>query len=175
MRTILFFFLAGTVVILILVIFAWLLFFQQKPASRPIPAIPTQIPQNINVTPRPRVNYDLKKGGELVEASKDRQSLSETGNAAKVRLKNSLRTTSGEVYSSPQVSILYVASPDLFQAEILSEDVQAAKQEAANWMVAQGFTRDDLCKLPFSFYLGTEASKNYVESGTVFNPLPEGC
>lgn len=177
MRKILFIFIAATIVIFIIVLFVLFQALQQPRLTPSTVPIPTKAPGSTEPLPTPhlRTNLDLKKADELVDAATNRQALSFTGSTAKTRLISTLNGTSGAIYSTPNVKISYIVSPDLFQSEILSSDDTAAKQEAVNWMLAQGFTQDDLCKLPFSFFLGAVSSQKYLNSNEVFNPLPEGC
>lgn len=177
MRKLLFILTAVVVIILVIALFILFQVFQQPRMTPTTIPIPTKIPQGGNSTPAPhlRTNLDLKKADDLVDAATNRQTLSAAGTAAKTKLISSLNNSSGVVYTSPTVKISYIASPDLFQSEILSADDTAAKQEAVNWMLSQGFTQDDLCKLPFSFFLGPVSSQKYLNSNNAFNPLPEGC
>lgn len=174
MRKIIFILVSSGVVLLILALF---MTFQslQQPVTPPnnIP-IPTKIPQSNTSIPGRRINFNIEKADELVDKAENRQTLSDTGVSAKAKLISSIQG-SGPVFSSPNVKISYIKSPDLFQAEILSADDIIAKQEAISWMLSQGFTQDDLCKLPFSFFLGTVSSQKYLNSSEVFNPLPDGC
>lgn len=180
MKKVLFILTAGVAVLFIIVLFFVFSALQKQPAPKNNQiAVPTKIPssnsQDSAGQTRPPVIYDTKKTNELVEAVKNKKGLSQNGIAAKEKLILLLKNTSGSVYKSQQVRIDYVKSPDIFQVEILSTDVTLAKQEAVNWMVSQGFTKDDVCKLPLSFYLSPETSASLQNTKTIFNPLPDGC
>lgn len=179
MRKLIFLLTTGCAVLLIVVLFFVFSVFQKPPSQEnTIIAVPTKFPssnQNSTGQTQPPVIYDTKKTSELVDAAKNKKTLSETGILAKNKLVASLNNTSGSIYSSLQVKINYIKSPDVFQAEIESTNIAQAKQEAVDWMVSQGFTKDDICKLPLSFYLGSEASASLQNTKTIFNPLPDGC
>lgn len=163
--------------IILFVIFSFLGGQPTKPQD-PGTILPTKNPEssrdfeNKVVAP---MHYDTQKTEELVSAAKNRKALSENGIATKLRLTTSLNGASGRIYASPTVSIEYIKSPDLFQGEINSTSIMLAKQEAVNWMVSQGFTKEDICKLPFSFYLSSFVRNSSEGSSEIFNPLPEGC
>ena len=179
MRNVLFFLVAGIVVLLVIVLF---ILFQVVSSSRlasPVKiAIPTVVPgakQGLgNTLSKPPIKYDSQKTNQLIQKSKQRQALSADGAKIKIQLAASLNG-SGTLYSSSNITIEYIASPDLFQAEIKNANVSGAKQEAVNWMISKGFSREDICKLPFSFYLNGQVSDQLRNSGTTFNPLPDGC
>lgn len=173
MRKIIFILIASTAILGIIALFIFLQTLQRSDVAPQTIPIPTKIPTS--KTPGVRIQYNLEKSDELVTAATDRKQLSVAGATTKDRLIASLSGSSGVVYSSPNVKISYIAAPDLFQSEILSVDDIAAKQEATDWMISQGFTKDDLCKLPFSFFLGAASAQKYLNSSAVFNPLPEGC
>lgn len=179
MKRILFILISGAAVLFIIVLFFVFSALQKQPAPKNNQiTVPTKIPgskQNSTGQTRPPVIYDTKKTNELVEAVKNKKGLSQNGIAAKEKLILSLNSTSGSVYSSLQVRIDYIKSPDIFQVEILSNNIAQAKQEAVNWMISQGFTKDDVCRLPLSFFLSTAASLSLQSSNTIFNPLPDGC
>lgn len=179
MKKILFLFTAIFATILILVIFFAFSVLQQPKLNNTQIAIPTKIPSNSNSNntsqTHPPILYDTKETNTLVESAKNRKGLSQNGSVAKAKLTSTLNNISGNAYASSQVRIDYVKSPDVFQAEILSTNIPSAKQEAVSWMISQGFTKDDVCRLPFSFYLNTKASDSLKNTGTVFSPLPDGC
>ena len=176
MRTLVFTVTSFLFIILILVVFLALTVF--KPQSNPQQTSiiqPTPFPTPITTFISPSVKYNAEKTNQLVESAKNRQTLSQTGLTSKQALIDKLGGTSGEVYTSSNVRIDYIESADLFQAELISSNINTAKQEATSWMLTQGFTQQDLCNLPFSFYLGILPRKSLETSGQSFNPLPDGC
>lgn len=178
MRKILFIFTATTIIIFIIVVFIAVSFFQGGSQNTPNPALPTKAPGSSNnsgnqvVAP---VQWDSKKSEELVDAADNRESLSQNGTAAKQKLIALVNNVSGTVYVSQAISIDYIKTPDLFQVQINTGDVAQAKQEAVNYMITQGFSKDDLCKLPLSFYLSPQVSQQLQETQDTFNPRPDGC
>ena len=81
---------------------------------------------------------------------------------------------SGVVYKSPNVQIEYVATDDLFQAEILTTQITKAKQETENWFHLQGFNQEDICNLHLLFYLDSSIKQN-MPANEQINLLPDGC
>lgn len=158
-------------------VFLFFIFSFFSPQSQPPPQLftPTAVPTLVEGQYLNTVRYDSKKTETLIEKAKERSELSSAGKEAKEKLINSLDNQSGAIYSSPVVRIDYIKSPDLFQAEIITPNIPAGKQESSDWMIKQGFTASDLCSLPFSFYLGSKARESVLSTGTIFNPLPEGC
>lgn len=178
MRRILFIFTASTIIIFLVVIFIAVSFYQGG-TGRFAPNIPspTKVPGSFesgNTAVGP-VQWDNKKSEELIDAVQNRKTLSPGGVAAKQKLIASLNNASGNLYSSPNIFIAYIKSPDVFQVEINTTNIAQAKQEAKTYMTTQGFTTDDLCKLPLSFFLNFKISQELQNTNTVFNPLLEGC
>lgn len=174
MKKILFIIIAFITSILVIVVFFMLNFSQQQNNLDQNLLLPTPLPTQTISKRKPPVLYNQEKTNLLVERAQDRIQLSSNGTLVKERLIKKLNGESGDIYTSPKIRIEYIQAPDLFQAEILSTEITSAKEEAVNWMLSQGFTSEDLCNLPFSFYLSIQA-KNSIKSNEVFNPLPEGC
>lgn len=179
MRKLIFLLTSGVAILFIMGLF---FFFQlstsPKKESAPNLSLPTPvplIPQEGKKTQAPNVQYNENKTNELINKVKTRQPLSPEGASAKQKLISSLGNTSGNIFTNNNVQIDYVGSPDLFQAEILTTNITLAKQEAVNFMLAQGFLQTDICSLPLSFYLNSQVSSQLKNSNTIFNPLPEGC
>lgn len=176
MKTIVFAVTSFLFIILMLVIFLALTVFKKQDGFLQAPITqPTPFPTPITSLTTPAVRYNTEKTNQLVESAKNRQTLSQTGVSSKKTLIDKLGGVSGEVYKSSNIRIDYIESADLFQTEIISANINTAKQEAISWMLAQGFTQQDLCNLPFSFYLGILPRKNLEASGQSFNPLPDSC
>lgn len=174
MRTLVFAVSAVLFIVLIIVVFLALSIFRQPPGTTPLITAPTPLPFPTRTPISPAVEYDNQKSDQLVDSAKNRQQLSTVGQQTKQRLITQAGG-SATVYTSPTLSIGYIEAPDLFQAEILSENIEVAKQEGINWMTSQGFSADDLCKLPFSFYLSPQVRSALEGENIIFNPLPEGC
>lgn len=144
------------------------------PVVPPTPPLISVAPTTIGKSSQ-TFTYDSSKTDQLLDTVKKRPQLLTRSIEAKNKLLQELDNSSGVVYSSSQVKIEYVKAPDVFQAEILTTNITIAKQEAASWMVSQGFIAADLCKLPLSFYLNFEILQRLRDTGTIFNPLPDGC
>lgn len=176
MKTIVFAVTSFLFIVLILVVFLALTVFKNQDGFLQTSITqPTPFPTPITSFTTPAVRYNTEKTNQLVESAKNRQTLSQTGVVSKQALIDKLGGISGEVHKSSNVRIDYIESADLFQAELISANINLAKQEAISWMLAQGFTQQDLCYLPFSFYLGILPRKSLETSGQSFNPLPDGC
>ena len=179
MRKIIFILSAGVVVLVVIVLFFVFQFISLPKSAQPSNlAIPTPLPlnQQENVDgPVPNVKYDKQKTNELINKSQTRRPLSPEGEKAKEGLISGLGNTSGRIFANNNIRIDYVQSPDLFQAEILSNNVDSAKEDAVFFMLSQGFTNSDICNLPLSFYLSSKVSSELKDSNIVFNPLPDGC
>lgn len=123
----------------------------------------------------PPVSYSSTESDKLVEKIKKRIPLSSQGAATKQKLLTQLGGVSGVLFTSSSVSIQYIKSPDLFQVEILSINIDSAKNESTSWFVAEGFSKEDVCNLPVSFFLNWDVANSLRNQNIVFNPLPEGC
>ena len=66
-------------------------------------------------------------------------------------------------------------SPDVFQVEIKVTNIADARDEAITWFKDKGFSEDDICKLPVTFYLNPEVVRKLEGSGVTFNTLPDFC
>lgn len=175
-RTLLLSIVIGVIVILILIVYVVVSFYR-RPSRPNTPGLvfPTPMPQQQTQRGTSRVQYDNKKSSDLLSKLANRQVLSDAGQNTKQRLKATLKLGAGTLYSSPNVTVGYLSATDQFQGQILSFDVKRAKQEAVNWMITQGFTKDDVCKLPLSFYLSSDATTQLTKTNYVFSPLPDGC
>lgn len=81
----------------------------------------------------------------------------------------------GTAYTSSDVSISYLKSVDIFQGEILTTNIDSAKQEVVNWFVGQGVSKQAICKLPLMFFLRPAVLEQLRNTNVVFSPLPPGC
>lgn len=80
----------------------------------------------------------------------------------------------GTLSDDPNFRIDYIA-PDIFQVEIKTTNIVDARENAIAWFKDKGFSGDDICNLPVTFYLSGEVAKQYEGSGLVFDSLPEFC
>jgi hypothetical protein len=123
------------------------------------------------------IPYDKAGNDLLFERIQKRKPLSPSDEKAKEAILTLLPEgkTSGNLYESPNVIIGYVDSPNDLNVEILTADISAAKQEAIDWFVKQGFSLNALCDLPVSFYLNVDAARSIREKNFTFNPIAEHC
>lgn len=57
-----------------------------------------------------------------------------------------------DIYASPAFKIRYVSDANLFQVEILTDDIDYARTEAFKWFSKQGLNTAWLCDLPTIFF-----------------------
>lgn len=112
----------------------------------------------------------------LLDYIQHRRPLSEADMRAKTRILGTAeQAASGIVYQNTNIAIEYVKSADLFQVEILTAEIPAAKEEAIVWFKSQGFSNEGICALPVSFYLNFDIKTQLGKAANSFNPLPESC
>jgi hypothetical protein len=138
----------------------------QTPTST-APANTAQSTRSFNNDPQAR----------LIERVTNREPLSPSDVAAKDYILSRLEAGkhSGQLYQSKSIIIEYVASANLFQVEILTEDINQAKTEAVTWFQDQGLSVEGICKHPISFYLNFDIKNQLGEAADGFNPLPPDC
>ncbi len=69
----------------------------------------------------------------------------------------------------------YVSGPDIFQVEILTTNIQRAKDDAMSWFASQGISKKGVCGLPVMFYLNHNVALQLQGTGIQLNPIPDGC
>ncbi len=140
-------------------------------SSTPLPT-PTITRSDVIVTPVPENKQD-----SFLEYVKNRRTLSESDASTKKQILALLppEEDSGVLYQTPTISIEYVHEPDLFQVEILTEDIPAAKNEATTWFKAKGMSQEGICLLPVQFYLNYDVANELKKTNITFNPLSDGC
>jgi hypothetical protein len=144
--------------------------------SRPIettaPPLTTMIPTVYTVMTVTPAAIDPQK--KLLDLVQNRRPLSQADQNAKAKILSNFPQgqDSGVVYKTSTISVEYVHSPDLFQVDILTNNISAAKAEAVAWFQKQGMSQQGICSLPLTFYLDFQI--NNQQKGS-FNPLPEGC
>ncbi|MDP3991599.1 MAG: hypothetical protein Q8P66_01705 [Candidatus Colwellbacteria bacterium] len=80
----------------------------------------------------------------------------------------------GTITETPRFNIYYFA-PDVFQVEIKITNIADVRDEAITWFKDKGFSENDICKLPVTFYLNPEVARKLEGSGVSFNTLPDFC
>lgn len=150
---------------------------QQKNTPLIVPS-PTIFPEKLRKstnTSNPPVADTKGSDEKLIQKVKNRITLSQTDLDTKKKVVFSLGGKSGILYSSPSFTVEYLKSPDIFQVEILNENIQQSKQQATTWFKSQGFTQEGICNLPVMFYINWDTANKLRGSNTEFNPLAEGC
>lgn len=146
---------------------------QQPPSATPAPTIPTSFISN----PKLPVRYDKPTFDKLVDRVENKRQLAEEDIAAKNRILSILPDgkTSGVLYNSPEIIIDYTSGVDLFQVEILTTNIEGAKEMGAMWFIEQGVSQKGICDLPVDFYLNWEVANELRGRNITFSPLAEGC
>lgn len=123
----------------------------------------------------PPVAYNQSAQKKLVDKIVNKQSLSLSDQTAKQKLITTIGNTSGTLYHSPQIDVVYLQSADFFQVEILTTDITTAKEEANIWFRSQGLSHQGICNLPVQFFINWNVANQLRNSNLIFNPLPENC
>lgn len=150
----------------------------KKPADLPIvPTTPTQTEKQKEQTQKSApVKYEKASTDKLLQLVNTRPTPSSTNDATiRTSIVEALGGKSGILYTSLNVTLEYVKTPNDFEGEIKTENISAAKQEAEIWLKNKGLTNDGICKLPLFFYLNRETAQKLKGSNIKFNPLPNGC
>jgi hypothetical protein len=116
---------------------------------------------------------DVDPEKKLLDYIQNRRPLANPDKKAKDAILRNI-DQSGIAFKSETISIEYVKSADVFQVEILSTATDTAKEEAVNWFMQKGISKEGLCYLPISFYLNYEVANTTSQEKT-FNPLAQGC
>lgn len=113
--------------------------------------------------------------GKLYDKLTNERILAEIDKSKRALIISEIGSKSGTLYSSPNVLLGYLSSPDYFQAEITTNDVDSAKKEVVDWFLSKGISRSGICNLPIMFMLDEETSNYFINSKKEFNPLAPGC
>ena len=139
-------------VLVIVIIAVTITFFLLSKRGREVPSI--VIPDN---TESPFTGKTLPPDKEIIK----RQMVGHLGDG-------------GTITETPRFNIYYFA-PDVFQVEIKVTNIADVRDEAITWFKDKGFSEDDICKLPVTFYLNPEVARRLEGSGVSFNTLPDFC
>ena len=153
---------------------------QTTPPPKPLPtAAPNATPQPTTpaLNGRPVLLYDAKAQDKLLTAIENRQTQSQDDRFAKAQILSQLPEgqQSGILFSSPQIQIEYVHSPDLFMVEVLTTDIKSAKDAANVWFRARGLSQKAICTLPVEFYMNYDVANQMRQTNVIFSPLGNGC
>jgi len=144
---------------------------QQQTNGTPVSVYPSTPAQNLPVA------YNIQGQDKIIQKVENHPKLTQDDGLAKERLLQLLPTgeTGGIIYSSPDFQIEYIKSFDLFQVEVLTINLQQAKNEANVWFRNEGVSQQGICDFPVDFYLSADVAKQLSGLHMVFSPLPNSC
>lgn len=145
-----------------------------QPIFSPVPQLEV-LPGIDTKKSSPLVKYDSQASDKLIDKVQNRVSLSTSNALARKTLIDSLGDKSGVLLLNDKIKLEYLVAPNIFQVEILTNDINQAKQEAVEYLKAKGLSSDGICNLPLMFYLNTEVTLQLTGKNIIFNPLPDGC
>jgi len=163
------------------ILFIGLIIFSIFTPKDPVPTSTVQNESGPNPTtsfsrPKPQMRYNKEATDELLETVRTRPTPSlDTDIAIREQLIASLEGESDILYASPLVRIEYISTPNDFEAEILTDEIDSAKDEAIAWFHSQGLSEEGICKLPLFFYLSSRTKSGIQNSNYTFNPRPSFC
>ncbi len=161
-----------------------ILFFPRNTNNTSLPYFSNSTPTPINQVTPPQtsmfhdiIKYDQQQTNKMINTLQNRPTIPPSDSTVKENIINTVANDSGTVNSTDEYHIDYLKSPDIFQVEIDTTNIQQAKSDAINWFKAQGMSMDSICKLPVTFYLKFDIMQELEQQGTTvdFNPLPDGC
>lgn len=139
------------------------------PTTYPLPTTST----NANNAPIPIASDTGKK---MVEKVINRKVLQGSDATLRKKLADFALNQPGEIiYTSSLFDVTYIKAFDLFQVEILNQDINSVKQKAVAWFIDYGFSQDGVCNLPIMFILGENAADSLRGTTNGFDLLPPGC
>lgn len=146
---------------------------QQRNTSFKASPIPTDEP----FTSKPPLVYNKDAEDKLIDYIQHRRTLSKSDISAKASILTVLSNgeQSGILYESSTIIIDYIHSADVFQVEILTPNIQAAKDEANIWFRTHGISQKGICTLPVEFYVNYEVGTKLRHTNIIFNPQGNGC
>lgn len=121
------------------------------------------------------LKYQSGTQGKLYDTLTSERVLADQDKRARAQIISEIGNKSGSLYSSPNVILGYLSSPDYFQAEITTNNVDFAKEEVIDWLLSKGISEGGICDLPIMFLLDENTSTYFIESKKEFNPLAPGC
>lgn len=113
--------------------------------------------------------------GKLYDELTSERVFTDKDRASRALIISEIGNKSGTLYSSPNVLLGYLSSPDYFQAEIRTNNDISAKNEVVNWFLSKGVSRSGICDLPIMFMLDEKTSSYFIDQKLKFNPLAPGC
>ena len=152
---------AAVVVLYVLAIVFFTLFGQKVTTEKEMPA-PTGTYQ-----PQGSANYQRNRPASLtgdaierlIADIENRKALPTEDTKIRADLASKTDKKTANVYSSPAFNVRYVADQDLFQIEILTEDIDYARTEAFRWFKLKGISESSICDLPTIFFKNPTGQK----------------
>lgn len=136
----------------------------------------SNIPTNaINSTSQPPVVYNPQESTQALNNLVNRQALSSKDTLVK---QNLIILAKGDiVHKATDFTVEYIQPVDEFQVEVNTTNLPLGKQEAEQWLFAQGLSQDGICKMPVHFIVGANAVQELrTENKTVsFSEVADGC
>jgi hypothetical protein len=148
----------------------------QSPTSAPT-QMPRVNPENDPEQIGPHININAEDQMKLLDRVNNRKQLSNKDLLVKGKVLTLLPEgqKSGALYESKNIIIDYISSADLFQVEILTINIQQAKDEANVWFREQGFSQYAICEYPVMFYLNSDVSRQLRDLNIKFSPVGNSC
>lgn len=152
---------AVTIVVYVLMVF-FLTLLNQKVARKEEVPVPTGTYQPQGSTnyqqnrPEPLTGDGLER---LIISVGNRRELPVEDTGIRAKLADKANKETSNIYSSPAFNVRYVAEQDLFQVEILTDDIDYARTEAFKWFFQQGLNTAWLCDLPTIFFKNPTGQK----------------
>jgi len=173
----LFLIVAALILFIIVIAIAIINLTAPAPQQTVILVTPTPIPsKNTDLHSNPPVVYNAQAQGSLLNKVEERKTLTTNDQAAKTKMLSKISSEgSGTLYQSENVSIDYLSTPNVFQVEILTTNIDQAKKEAVNWFMSQGLSQDAICNYPVQFYLNFTIAEQLRGKNINFSPLAPGC
>jgi hypothetical protein len=129
------------------------------------------VPNPAATKTNPPVAYEKESTDRMLDLVDNRRKLSSSDLRVKEKLKKLLKTPK----TTNTYTIEYVSNPDEFMVEILTIDMNTAKEESVAWLRNQGLSEQGLCNLPVVYYLNYNVAQNLRDMNIKFNPLAPGC
>lgn len=150
---------------------------EREPTEITPPVSISTAPTRDTTNTRPPLLYDEKADAKLLDLTKNRRPISNADALAKAKILTLLPQDkiSGIIHETRNIRIDYTQSADIFQVEILTTDISAAKNEANVWFREQGLSQEAICILPISFYVSYEVANQIRDSNIVVSSLGNGC
>lgn len=121
------------------------------------------------------LKFQSGTSGKLYDELTSERDLTAEDESKRALIISEIGNKSGTLYSSSNVLLGYLLSPDYFQAEITTTDVESAKKEAVDWFLSKGVSESGICSLPIMFMLDEKTSSYFIDQKLNFNPLAPGC